>query len=161
MLKPWTLVITLHAIVAVTAIVLGTFNAVRMVRGDRLHKAVGRTWAGLMLFISITGLFIGDYKSGIGIFLHGLAIWTIISISLGIYFARRGNIKSHKGFMLGSYFGLLGALIGVISVPTRRVPSYFHAYPLAMTVITIAVIAGSGFVIAGFSTAARRHVNHI
>ncbi|MDB5185181.1 MAG: putative integral rane protein [Candidatus Saccharibacteria bacterium] len=104
-----------------------------------------------MLLISVSGLFIGDYRSGLGIFLHGLAIWTIISICLGIYFARHRNIQAHKGFMLGSYFGLLGALIGVISVPTRRVPAYFHAYPLLMTLIAIGIFAASGFVVTLFS----------
>jgi uncharacterized membrane protein len=151
MLKPWTIIITLHAIVATAAIVLGTFNAVRTVRGDPLHRAIGRTWAVLMLFISITGLLIGNFSDGIDIFLHGLAIWTIFSISAGIYFARKGNIAVHKGFMLGTYFGLLGAFIGVITVPTRRVPSYFHAYPLVMTLITITIVAGSGFVVGSFA----------
>ena len=152
MLKPWTLIIAAHAIVATVAIVLGTFQVFRMVRGDRLHKAVGRTWGALMLFISITGLFIGGYHDGLGIFLHGLAIWTIISICCGVYFARKGDIRKHRGFMIGTYCGLLGAFIGVISVSTRRVPSYFHAYPLMMTLITIAIIAASGFVIGSLDT---------
>ena len=148
MLKPWTLVIASHAIIATAAIVLGTFNAVRMVRGDRIHKTVGRTWAGLMLFVSIGSFFIGGFGDALSIFLHGLAAWTIFSICAGIYFARKGNINTHKGFMLGSYFGLLGAFVGVVTVSSRRVPSYFHAYPLAMTLIAVAIVAAAGFFVA-------------
>ena len=152
MLKPWTIIIAVHAIVATVTIALGTFQVFRMVRGDRLHKAVGRTWASLMLVVSVTGLFIGNYHDALDLFLHGLAIWTIISICVGVYFARKGNIYRHKGFMLGSYFGLLGAFIGVIAVPTRRIPSYFEAYPLVMTLIAIGIIAVSGFLVAFLST---------
>ncbi|TAH32222.1 DUF2306 domain-containing protein [Candidatus Saccharibacteria bacterium] len=148
MLKPWTFVIASHAIVATAAIVLGTFNVFRMVRGDRIHKAVGRTWAGLMLFVSIGSFFVGSFGDALSIFLHGLAAWTIFSICAGIYFARCGNINAHKGFMLGTYFGLLGASIGVIAVPTRRVPSYFEAHPVAMTLVAIAIVAAAGFFIA-------------
>jgi uncharacterized membrane protein len=148
MLKPWTIVIATHAIIATAAIVLGTFNVIRIVRGDRIHKAVGRTWAGLMLLVSIGSFFIGSYAGGLDLFLHALAAWTTFSILAGIYYARHGNINVHKGYMLGSYFGLLGATIGVISVPARRVPSYFNAYPFQMTMILISVIAASVIIIA-------------
>jgi uncharacterized membrane protein len=140
MLKSWTLIISLHAVIATATIALGTFNAVRMVRGDAVHKAVGRIWASMMLFVSVTGLFIIQTHEPIDIFLGGLAIWTI-------YHAKRGNIDAHKAYMLGSYFGLLGAFVGVIVVPSRRVPSWFLAHPTQMTLIAVSIIAVSGFVV--------------
>jgi uncharacterized membrane protein len=147
MLKSWTLIISLHAVIATATIALGTFNAVRMVRGDAVHKAVGRIWASMMLFVSVTGLFIIQTHEPIDIFLGGLAIWTIFSICAGIYHAKRGNIDAHKAYMLGSYFGLLGAFVGVIVVPSRRVPSWFLAHPTQMTLIAVSIIAVSGFVV--------------
>lgn len=155
MLKPWTVVIALHAIVAAAAVVMGGFQLVRTVRGDQLHKAAGRLWGALMLVVSVTGFFIGGYSDGLGIFLHALAAWTIISVCAGIYFARKGLIAQHKGFMLGAYFGLLGALVGVIAVRTRRVPSYFCAYPVTMTFVTAGIIAVCGFVILALSVRSR------
>lgn len=141
MLKPWTIVIAAHAIVATLAIVLGAFNLIRRVKGDPLHKAIGRTWSGLMLFVSVSAFFIGGFSDLIDIILHLLAAWTIISIISGIVFAKRGNINAHRGFMAGSYFGLIGALIGVVVVPTRRIPEWFGAYPLEMTLLAVSILA--------------------
>ncbi|MEO5950270.1 MAG: DUF2306 domain-containing protein [Candidatus Saccharimonadales bacterium] len=144
---PWTIVIVLHAVIATSTLVLGTFNAIRTVRGDTIHRAVGRIWAYMMLFVSISGLFIIKTHEPIDIFLGGLALWTIFSICAGIYNARRGDINAHKAFMLGSYFGLLGAFIGVIVVPTRLVPSWFLYQPILMTIITICIVAVSGLLV--------------
>ena len=54
MTEPWTLPIIIHAVVAVLAITLGGFNLLRKVKGDRLHKIIGRTWAVLMLVTSVS-----------------------------------------------------------------------------------------------------------
>ena len=154
MLQPWTLIIAAHAITASASVVLGAFNIIRPTKGDRLHKAVGRTWAGLMLFVAAGSFFIGGgsgYVQPLGIFLHALAAWTIISITLGIRYARKRNIQAHRGFMIGTYCGLLGAMVGVIVVPTRRVPSYFRAYPLAMTIIALGIVALSVLIIQGMA----------
>lgn len=143
-LQPWTPVIAAHAIVATAALVLGGFNLLRRKRGDRLHRAVGRTWVIFMFFVSAGSFFIGgiqSYVQPLGIFLHALAAWTIVSLSLGVFFARRRNIPSHRGFMIGTYLGLVGATVGVVAVPSRRVPSYFQAYPEVFTAITLSIIA--------------------
>jgi uncharacterized membrane protein len=150
MLQPWTPVIAIHAIVATAALVLGGFNLLRRKRGDRLHRAVGRTWVIFMLFVSAGSFFIGGlhgYVEPLGIFLHALAAWTIVSLSLGVLFARRGNVRRHRGFMIGTYCGLVAATIGVVVVPSRRVPSYFHAYPGLFAAITAGIIAVSVLVI--------------
>ena len=141
MLKPWTIVIAAHAITAVLAIALGAFNLIRTVKGDPLHKAVGRAWSGLMLFVSASAFFIGGFTDLIDILLHLLAAWTIISILTGIILAKRGDIKGHRAFMTGSYIGLIGALIGVIVVPTRRIPEWFGAYPVHMTLLATLILA--------------------
>lgn len=143
MLLSWTLAMIIHAVVATAAITLGGFNLARMKRGDQLHKAVGRTWAILMLVTSFSAFFIGGYDSFLSIALHALAAWTIISIISGVYFARKGNIAAHKGFMVGSYLGLIGAFMGVVVFPTRRIPTWFDAYPLQMMAIALVIIIAS------------------
>jgi len=140
-LEPWTIVITVHAVAAGLAITLGTVNAFRRTRGDLTHRIVGRTWSALMLVVSIGSFWIGGYISGLSLFLHGLAAWTVISICAGVLAARHGAIGVHRRFMLGAYLGLLGAFIGVISVPSRRVPSWFAAHPLTMSALAIVIIA--------------------
>lgn len=141
MLLSWSFAMIIHAIVATAAITLGGFNLARLKRGDRLHKIVGRAWVILMLVTSVSAFFIGGYDSVLSIALHALAAWTIISIISGVYFARKGNISAHKGFMIGSYLGLIGAFMGVVVVPDRRVPTWFDAYPLQMMAIALIIIA--------------------
>jgi len=143
MLLSWTLPMILHAVVATAAITLGGFNLARMKRGDRLHKAVGRTWSILMLTTSVSAFFIGGYDSVLSIALHALAAWTIISIISGVYFARKGNVAAHKGYMIGSYLGLIGAFMGVVVFPMRRIPTWFDAYPLQMMAIALTIIIAS------------------
>lgn len=147
MLEPWTIGITVHAVAAALAITLGTVNVFRRTRGDLTHRVIGRVWSALMLLVAVGSFWIGGYASGLGLFLHGLAAWTVISICTGVLAARRGAIRVHRGFMLGSYLGLLGAFVGVISVPSRRVPSWFSAHPLAMSAVAVVIIA------AGLATA--------
>ncbi|HET9257109.1 MAG TPA: DUF2306 domain-containing protein [Pseudonocardiaceae bacterium] len=158
MLQSWTLLIASHAAVATLAVVLGAFNVVRQVRGDVVHRIVGRLWVTLMLVVSLGSFWIGNYTDGLHLFLHALAAWTILSVTVGTCAARQGAIGVHRFFMLGTYLGLLGALAGVVSVPTRRIPSWFAVYPIPMTAITVGVIA-AGVLTLGVihRTASRRH----
>lgn len=148
-MEPWTIPIAGHAIAASLALVLGPFQILRRVKGDRIHIIVGRTWAGLMLFVAAGSFLFGGYGGAIEIFLRVLAVWTLFSVSFGIYRARRGDIRHHRGFMIGTYIGLVGALVGVLAVRTRRVPSWFAADPLMMSLIAVAIFAAAGFFIAG------------
>jgi len=153
-LQPWTPVIAVHAALATTAIVLGAFNALRTERGDRVHRIVGRTWVGMLAVVSVSSFLIGDYTSALGLFLHGLATWTIISITVGTVAARRGASGLHGRFMVGTYLGLLGAGVGALIVPTRRVPSWYAVHPVGMSAITVGLVALAGLVIAVVRTSA-------
>jgi uncharacterized membrane protein len=44
-----------------------------------------------------------------------LSAWTVISLALAVSFARRGNVRAHKGFMVGTYLGLVGAGLGALA----------------------------------------------
>lgn len=152
LLQAWTPLIAAHAAFAVIAVVLGAFNALRSVRGDRVHRTVGRVWVSMLGIVAVSSFFIGDYTSGLGLFLHGLAAWTITSITVGVVAARRGAIDLHRRFMVGTYLGLLGAGIGAVAVPTRRVPSWYAAHPAEMAAITLGLFILAGLVIAAAST---------
>ncbi|AFS48725.1 putative membrane protein (DUF2306) [alpha proteobacterium HIMB59] len=96
--------IPLHAIIAIFAIVVGGVQLV-LKKGTPLHKFMGWVWVSLMLIVCFTSFFIhkvnlwGKYSP-----IHLLSIWTIIAVFLGIYFARIGNIKRHKIFMVWTYW---------------------------------------------------------
>lgn len=162
MLPAWTWLIALHAVAASLAMVLGAFQILRPTKGDPPHQVIGRIWVGLMLFVALGSWLFGGYDSAIDIFLRVLAVWTTFSVIMAVVQARRGNIDRHRGFMVGTYLGLLGAFIGVLAVHTRRVPAWFAAEPLLMSLIATAIIAVGGFVIAGvlFGTRPRRPAAH-
>ncbi len=146
-LAPWTFLIASHAIAASLALVIGAFQILRPKRGDPIHKLTGRIWVALMLYTSIFSFTFGGYSDGIDIFLRCLALWTVFCVLFAIWCAKNGKIVIHRGFMIGSYLGLLGALVGVVAVRTRRVPSWFAAHPLEMSLVTLALIAVSGMII--------------
>lgn len=143
----WTLLIITHATAASFSLVLGAVNALRRRRGDRPHRAIGWTWVGLMYFVSFSSFLIQMIRPGSFSWIHALSVLTITTLTLGIWNARRGNIRAHAGNMIGTYLGLWGALIGVVAVPDRLVPQAFQESWLAMGGLTLAiVVAGLSFV---------------
>lgn len=76
-------------------------------------------------------------------------------MTVGVVMARRGNIRRHRGLMVGNYIGLLAAFVGVLAVHTRRVPSWFVAHPLGMSVVAVAIAAVAGFFLAAVVSYAR------
>lgn len=159
MLPAWTWLIALHAVAASLALVLGAFQILRPTKGDPPHKAIGRIWVGLMLYVALGSWLFGGYDSPVDIFLRVLAVWTTFSVIMAVVQARRGRIDRHRGFMVGTYLGLIGAFIGVLAVHTRRVPAWFAAEPLTMSLIAVAIAAVGGFVIAGILVGTRRRAS--
>jgi uncharacterized membrane protein len=156
MLPPWTLLIASHAVAASLALVLGAFQIMRRTKGDLTHRIVGRTWVVLMLYVSAGSFFFGGYDQAVAVFLRLLATWTLASVTVGVFMARRGNIRRHRGLMVGNYIGLLAALVGVLAVHTRRVPSWFVAHPVGMSLVAVAIAAVAGFFLAAVVTYALR-----
>ena len=115
-----TFPIPVHAMVAMAAIIIGGLQ-LSLKKGTSLHKFMGRVWVGLMLIVSFTSFFIhelnlfGKYSP-----IHLLSIWVIICVVLGIYFARIGNIKRHKIFMVWTYWLAL-VLTGLFTFYPDRV----------------------------------------
>ena len=115
-----TFPIPVHAIVAMAAIIIGGLQ-LSLKKGTSLHKFMGRIWVILMLVVSFTSFFIhklnlwGKYSP-----IHLLSIWVIICVVLGVYFARTGNIKRHKNFMVWTYWLAL-VLTGLFTFYPDRV----------------------------------------
>ena len=112
--------IPLHAIIAIFAIVVGGVQLI-LNKGTPLHKFMGWAWVSLMLIVCFTSFFIhkvnlwGKYSP-----IHLLSIWTIIAVVLGVYFARIGNVKRHKIFMVWTYWLAL-ILTGLFTLYPGRV----------------------------------------
>jgi uncharacterized membrane protein len=139
----WTVLIAGHAVAATLAMVLGAVNLARRPRGDLSHRIIGRTWIGSMYLTAFSSFWIQELRPGSFSWIHALSVLTIVTVSLGLWNARRGNVPAHAGNMIGSYLGLLGAFIGVVAVPNRLIPQAFQSDWLGMLAVT-AVIVGTG-----------------
>lgn len=137
----WNVLIAIHAFAASFAMVFGAVNVLRRKRGDRPHRTIGWIWLALMYFTAFSSFWIQQLRPGNFSWIHGLSAFTIVTLSLGWWNARRGNVRAHAGTMIGTYAGLWGAFIGVAAVPTRLVPQAFQSSWAEMSVLTAGIVA--------------------
>lgn len=134
-----------HLVAALVALPLGGYQLFRPTKGDARHVLLGRVWGSLMLWVAITSFWIRDIRDGEFSLLHILSTVTLVTVTLGIVHARRGNIPAHKGNMRGSWLGLCGAFIGAVAVPDRVIPTFVVTRPLdalvALLVLVVTTVA--------------------
>ncbi|GAB3256611.1 DUF2306 domain-containing protein [Arthrobacter pigmenti] len=130
----WTALIAAHVIAACYVLALGPVNIFRR-RRDRIHKIIGFTWVTAIATTCILSFWIMD--DGHFTWLHGLSVFTLVTVSLGIFSAVRGNIPAHRGNMIGSYMGTLIAFGFAVAAPGRRLPDLISTEPA-----TVAFAAG-------------------
>ena len=82
-------------------------------KGSASHRLLGRVWVALMSLAAVSSFWLTGLSDGFSV-IHLLSIWTLVAMALAIYFVRKGNVKSHKRFMVGTYLGLAGAGIGAL-----------------------------------------------
>ena len=118
--------IVFHLAFALAALALGGVVLARR-KGTASHKMLGRIWASLMAAVALSSFWIFEIRQGVGPSLvHLLSVWTLISLACAIYFIRRGNVRAHKRFMIGSFLGLAGAGAGAL-MPGRALYAFFFA----------------------------------
>lgn len=117
-----TPVVAGHLAAAVLGLILGGAVLARS-KGTRSHKVLGRTWVALMLVVALSSFWI--VPNGFS-WIHLLSIWTLISLAAAIWFIRRGNVRAHKGFMVGTFVGLAGAGLGAMA-PGRFLYQFLQA----------------------------------
>lgn len=96
--------IPFHTLAAIMALLLGA-GQLFMKKGTPAHTRIGWVWAGLILTVSISSFFIHELRLwGLYSPIHILSLCTIFSLGVAVYFARKGNIKQHKIWMMSLYF---------------------------------------------------------
>jgi uncharacterized membrane protein len=99
--------IQLHAYAAMTAFVLGVVQ-LAAVKGTTRHRALGYTWAGLMVFIAVSSFWIHDLRVwGPWSPIHLLSIFTLTAVPVGIWHAHRHAVQRHRFSMIGIFSGAL------------------------------------------------------
>ena len=151
-------VIAAHATSASLALLLGAYNLVRRVRGDRRHRVIGRIWLVAMYVTVLSSFAIQALNPGHFTWIHGLSVFTFVTLSIGLWAARTHRAQLHRQFMAGSYFGLVGAFIGAVVVPQRRIPQLAVHHPLLLAVLVVAMVAVAVAIVrlAGLGTGPRR-----
>lgn len=133
-------VVALHAVAALTAVLLGPVQILRR-RRDRAHRVLGTVWVSAIVTTCVSSFWIapGGFS-----WLHGLAIWTLACMVAAIVGIRRGSVEMHRGFMIGSYLGTLVAFAFAAVVPVRLIPQLLRHEPL----IAVVTVLGVGTVVA-------------
>ena len=110
-----TPLIALHAALAALSLLIGAAVLARP-KGTSSHKLLGRIWVSAMVGVALSSFWIFEIRRGAGpSFIHLLSVWTLVSLGLAVWFIRRGNVRAHKGFMVGTFLGLMGAGLGALA----------------------------------------------
>ena len=126
MAKELTLPIAIHLVAVAPAVILGVIQLAAR-KGTRAHKALGWLWVLAMALVAVSSFWIFGIDKGGGFsVIHLLSAWTLISLACAVWFIRRGNVRAHKGFMIGTLLGLAGAGLGALA-PGRALYLLFFA----------------------------------
>jgi len=115
MAKKLALPIVLHLAAALPAVVLGVVQLARK-KGTFSHRFLGWAWVAVMAVLAVSSFWIlGLAKGGGFSWIHLLSAWTLLSLAAAIWFIRRGNVRAHQGFMIGTFAGLAAAGLGALA----------------------------------------------
>jgi uncharacterized membrane protein len=106
-----------HLSAALIALPLGAWVLFFSQKGSKRHKQAGYLWVVLMLVAAFSAFFIQSWGRFSAI--HLFSVWTPISLVLAIRAARRGDLKAHRGYMRGTYVGLVVAGLLAVVLPGR------------------------------------------
>lgn len=115
----------LHLSAAILALALGTAVLMRR-KGTPAHKLLGRVWVGLMGIVAVSSFWLLDINNGTFSVIHLLSLWTLVSLAAAIWSIRRGKVRAHQAFMVGTFLGLAGAGLGALA-PGRALHLFFFA----------------------------------
>jgi uncharacterized membrane protein len=101
-------IIQLHAGAAVAALLLGIAQ-LSLPKGTGLHRTMGWIWAALMLAVAVSSFWISGERFRFGPFgpIHLLSILTLVSLPLGLFYARRHNVRGHRTTMISLFAAAL------------------------------------------------------
>jgi uncharacterized membrane protein len=99
-------VLQIHIAAASLALIIGVV-LLAGIKGNRLHRTLGWTWAVAMATVAISSIFIREINGGAFSFIHLFTGWTIIILPMALYAARRHEVAAHRGRMTGLFVGAL------------------------------------------------------
>jgi uncharacterized membrane protein len=111
--------IQFHAYAAMAAFVLGVVQLAGS-KGTTPHRLIGAVWVALMLVVSVSAFFVHEIRMwGPWSPIHLLAIFTLVTLPLAVWYAHTHRVESHRRTMLALFFGAL-VVAGIFTfVPGR------------------------------------------
>lgn len=112
----WNPVIIAHASLAATAVVVGA-ALLRARKGTRAHRTAG--WIWVVGMAGVAGLSFAIRGPDGFSWIHGLSVFTLVSLVWGVLFARLHRVQRHRSTMLSLYAGAL-IITGLFTlIPSR------------------------------------------
>ena len=97
-----------HTITALIAIGLGSVNLARE-KGTAQHRLIGWCWLVLMTGVTLSSFRIQELNPGHFSWIHGLTVWTMICMAIALTAIKKGRVRVHAGFMIGTIAGAVVA----------------------------------------------------
>lgn len=132
-----------HLVAALYVVGIGPVQILRT-RRDRVHRIMGYLWISAMYYVCLSSFWI--VSEGHFTWLHALSAFTLVTVTLGLVAVIKGNIRAHRGNMIGSYIGTLIAFGFAVSVPSRTIPRLLTADPGTGIFIALLVALSIGAV---------------
>ena len=112
--------ITQHSAAGVLATLVGAAQ-LWLTKGTVLHRRLGYVWAGLIVFVALTGFFIfeSDVAAPFDYLSKPLSVLVLVMLWWGIRLARAGKIKQHRQTMTQLFW--LTMIIGLLTIQPGRI----------------------------------------
>jgi uncharacterized membrane protein len=112
--------IRLHAFVAMTAFALGIVQ-LSAPKGTLPHRTIGWIWVTLMAIVSASSFWIHELRIwDIWSPIHLLSIFTLVTLPLAVWAARRHAVDRHRRAMTAIFFGAL-VIAGLFTLVPGRI----------------------------------------
>lgn len=145
-------IVFFHAVAALFVLVIGPVQFIRRTK-DRVHRYLGRTWLTAMVLTCTSSFAI--MPDGFT-WLHGLSIFTLFSVTVGWFHARRRAWRAHAGWMIGAYTGTAIAFVFAAAVPTRTIQRTLAEDPVFIAIVAATVLALSAALFFGIRQGVER-----
>ncbi len=113
------LTVQAHVATVVAALVSGGWLVLLSRKGSTLHRRVGMAFLALMVTTALISLFIHRRAPHSPVFglspIHLLAAFVLFAVWRALDGARKGNVKQHREWTRGLYFGSL-VITGVTNI---------------------------------------------
>ncbi|HEY4404156.1 MAG TPA: DUF2306 domain-containing protein [Xanthobacteraceae bacterium] len=112
--------IQLHAFAAMTAFALGIVQLAAP-KGTLPHRTIGWIWVTLIALVSVSSFWIHELRLwGPWSPIHLISIFTLASLPLAVWAARRHAVEQHRRAMTTIFFGAL-VIAGLFTVVPGRI----------------------------------------